>query len=161
MQTLSAEWSKLLGAKFVITLYPLMMSVRSCLHLNLPPPLPTDLRYSLRICCIGEALFCSTGGRLDNLILDTHTRGPIFVISQPLDSKTLPLRFPQPSHEPPTQGHPGTLHTVVTVEREKKRRKNKGGWKGGRKLRKHYRWRKDNCLEKTKAVLHSSQRGSK
>lgn len=59
----------------------LSMFVRNCLHLNLPPPLPTDLRYSWRICCMGEALLCSAGGRLDNLILDTHTRVPILAYS--------------------------------------------------------------------------------
>ena len=47
-----------------------------------------------------------------------------------------------PAMSPPTQGHPGTCHTVITVERETKK-KQRGEWKGGRKLRKHYRWRKD------------------
>ena len=32
---------------------------------------------------------------------------------------------------------------------------------GGQKTKKHYRWRKDNRLEKTKAALRSSQWGSK
>jgi len=51
---------------------------------------------------------------------------------------------------PHTQGHPGTRHTVITVEREKK---TKGEWKGGRKLRKHYHWRKDNQIAATLSRL--------
>ena len=45
-----------------------------------------------------------------------------------------------PAMSPHTQGHPGTRHTVITVEREKKkRRKNKGGnGREAEKLRKHY-----------------------
>jgi len=31
---------------------------------------------------------------------------------------------------PHTQGHPGTRHTVITVEGEKKNRKNKKGGSG-------------------------------
>jgi len=49
-----------------------------------------------------------------------------------------------PAMSPHTQGHPGTCHTVITVEREKNKikkikTKQRGEWKGGRKLRKHYR----------------------
>ena len=43
--------------------------------------------------------------------------GVSLVTSLPLDSKMLPCLA---SHENPTQGHLGTHHTVITVEREKK-----------------------------------------
>ena len=39
--------------------------------------------------------------------------------SLPVDSKMLPCLA---SHENPTQGHLGTHHIVITVEREKKRK---------------------------------------
>ena len=45
------------------------------------------------------------------------------MISQALDSKTLPwLAIPATQPYAPTQGHPGTCHTMITVEREKKGR---------------------------------------
>ena len=43
--------------------------------------------------------------------------------SLPLDSKMLPCLG---RHENPTQGHLGTHHTVITVEREKKKRRGSG-----------------------------------
>ena len=69
------------------------------------------------------------------------------VTSQPIDSKTLPwLAIPATQPFTGTSRHPS--HCDNSGKRDKK--KQKGEWKGGRKLRKHYRWRKDNRLEKTK-----------
>ena len=52
------------------------------------------------------------------------------MISQPLDSKTLPWLAIRATH---TQGHPGTRHTVIRMEREEKRDENdRGGGGGGR-----------------------------
>ena len=60
-----------------------------------------------------------------------------------------------PAMSPHTQGHPGTWKE--SQKKKKRKKKQRGEWKGGRKLGKHYRWRKDNRLEKTKAALRSSQ----
>ena len=49
------------------------------------------------------------------------------MISQPLDSKTLPWLAIRATH---TQGHPGTRHTVIRMEREEKRDENDRGGGG-------------------------------
>ena len=67
-----------------------------------------------------------------------------------------------PAMSPHTQGHPGTRHTVITVEREKKKKKQReGGMEGRQKTKKALPLKKNNRLEKTKTALRSSQRGSK
>ena len=78
--------------------------------------------------------------------------GASTVINQPLDSKTL-LWLAIPTTQPlaPTQGHPGTRHAVITVERGKKRR---GIGMEAEKSGKRYRW-KNNRLKKSK-VSHNA-----
>ena len=66
-----------------------------------------------------------------------------------------------PAMSPHTQGHPGTRHTVITVEREREKRKQKGGIEGRQTTKKALPGRKDNLLEKAKAALRPSQHGSK
>ena len=62
--------------------------------------------------------------------------GASTVISQSLDSKTLPCpAIPALQPWASTQGHPGTHHTVITVEREKKR----GGLVGGKQKNNSYK----------------------
>ena len=70
--------------------------------------------------------------------------GASTVISQPLDSKTLPwLAIPVTQSWAPTQEHLGTSHTVITVEREKK-----GGVVGGKQKNKKSTNTENNGLRK-------------
>ena len=82
--------------------------------------------------------------------------GASTVISQPLDSKMLPrLEIPATQPWAPTQGHLGTCHTVITVKREREKKK-KGVVGGKQKNKKSTTAEKQPLKEKAKVARRSS-----
>ena len=65
----------------------------------------------------------------------------------------MPRNPRNPAMSPHTQGHPGTRHTVITVEREKKKeekKQNKGGMEGRQKTKKALPLKKRQPLRENK-----------
>ena len=79
------------------------------------------------------------------------------MISQPLDIAPIASNPCNLAMSPHTgQGYLGTCHTVITMEREKK--KGGSGWEA--EIKKSTNAEKQLLKEKTKAAQHSSQGGS-